>query len=370
MHEVKKGDGVTKNQAKTIPPSEFAKLLLPSLGAAFRLLVQPATLKQCPRFLHEGIDPITHLLIQANNTAVINRWLNHGTKVVFLSSFPRSGNTWLRFLLSDVLLQTQGFETTTQLPVHPDNLIPEFRCDSIASRLARCPHWAKEPPVAFVKTHALYTRLEEVLQAGGPQKNGKPTRDCRVVYLYRSPEDALVSLYHLQRFDTFARSRASLSLDDFCRKEVSRWMDNIDSHFRAADTGFPVLFFSYEGLLENPGLVMGSVLRWLGVEHDDQMVQRAVSNMQFNNLQAMEKNGSRNGHTANEKRRFFRRGGPGSGRAELQESTVQEIRERTAPLMAEADARRMKQPLAHPAATMSRNEGTKEPITPPCLQQI
>ena len=32
---------------------------------------------------------------------------------IFLASYPRSGNTWMRLLLSDALLQMQGFQTAT-----------------------------------------------------------------------------------------------------------------------------------------------------------------------------------------------------------------------------------------------------------------
>ena len=34
-------------------------------------------------------------------------------KDIFLASFPRSGNTWMRLLLSDLILQMQGFSTNT-----------------------------------------------------------------------------------------------------------------------------------------------------------------------------------------------------------------------------------------------------------------
>jgi hypothetical protein len=345
--------------SKPLPLVEFAKVLPPSLGTAFRLLFQPATLRQWPRLLHQGIDPIIRLLIQANNIAIINRWLDQGTKVVFVVSFPRSGNTWMRYLLTDILLQQHEVETTTELPVHPENLIPEFRCDSLLSRLARCPRWAMEPPMAFVKTHFLFTQLEQMLTGNGRQgfraRSGDraPYRDCRALYFYRSPEDALVSLYHLNRRDDYVQSRALLGIDAFCQKEVSRWVNNIASYFRAADKGFPVFFVSYERMLEEPAIALGDMLHWLGVPHDSQMTRRAVSNMQFDKLQAMEIQANKTRNPAQEQKLFFRRGGFGSGCAELQESTVQEIRQRTASLMSEANQRRMKQPSEHPGPVMA-----------------
>ncbi len=73
--------------------AELAKLLGESLAPALRLLIKPSTLRQWRRLLREGIDPIVHLLLQANNSALINRWLNKGTRVVFLTSSEGAKDT-------------------------------------------------------------------------------------------------------------------------------------------------------------------------------------------------------------------------------------------------------------------------------------
>src|ERR1700722_924134 len=295
-------------RGKTFPAADLTKLLGASFLPALRLLLRPDTRRQWPTLLREGIDPIVRLLIQANNTALINRWLDQGTKVVFVSSFPRSGNTWMRFLLADILLQMHGVETTTELPVDPDDLIPEFRCDSIVNRLARCPQWAAEPPMAFIKTHVSFSRLEEISSRNirqpskGQSEGSGPLRDWRVLYLYRSPEDALVSFYHLCLGDVSLRGRTAHGLDAFCQSAVARWVENISSHFRAADDGFPVYFVSYEQLLEKPAIVLGNALRWLGLPDDIQMVERAVSNMQFEKLQAMERQRNKTGRPDDEQK--------------------------------------------------------------------
>jgi hypothetical protein len=360
------------SEIKTIPFAALARLSPASVGAAIRLLLQPGTIRQWPRLLHEGTVPIARLVIQSYNTAIINRWLNNGSRVVFLSSFPRSGNTWMRYLLSDILLQMHDVDTTTQLPIHPNDLISYFNGHLIPRRLARCPQWAAKPQTAFVKTHGPFAQLEQILSRRNRRNSGD--RGCRAVYLYRSPADTLVSLYHLI-------NKTSQGIDDFCRTEVVGWMNNISSYLRAADNGFPVFFISYECLLEKPAIVLGDMLRWLGLQHDNRMAERAVSNMQFGKLQAMEIQQNKNRPPAKEQKLFFRRGGPGSGRIELQESTVLEIQQRTAALMSEVTQRRMKQPSEHPAhATTTPSPSATEAPFPngkpreseitPCLQQV
>ena len=173
-------------------------------------------------------------------------------------------------------------------------------------------------------------------------------RNCKVVYIYRSPEDALVSLYHLNCPDVYARNRARLGIDAFCRKEVSGWVKNISSYLRAADDGFPVFFVSYERMLEKPAIILGDLLHWLGLEHDSKMAQRAVFNMQFAKLQAMEIERNKTRSPGTERKLFFRRGATGSGQDQLQESTLREISQQTDSLSREADLRLPKQSSAHP----------------------
>jgi hypothetical protein len=333
------------HQGRPIPPGDFVKLLAGTIGPAMRLILKPSTLRQWQRVFYQGTDPLVLLLLQANNTALINHWLNRGTRVVFLSSFPRSGNTWMRFMLSDVLLQMQGVETTTQLPVHPDNLVPEFTANSILRRRTRCPGWAYETSLAFIKTHCLFERVEEVLACGGRQRSGLQ-RDCRVVYVYRAPEDALVSLYHLTHRDVYSQQRARHTIDEFCRVVISDWVKSMSSYLQAADEGFPTFFLSYERLSESPVKALADMLHWLDVPNENQIAGRAVANMQFAKLQAMEIKANESRSVSHKKKLFFRRGGPGSGSVELKTSTLQEIRAQAEPWLQEAESRRIKQARA------------------------
>lgn len=71
-----------------------------------------------------------------------------GERVVFISSYPRSGNTWIRSILADCFIQDMGFNTTTKLPIHPDKIIPDRYCNMIAER-----DTSITTPGLFVKTH-------------------------------------------------------------------------------------------------------------------------------------------------------------------------------------------------------------------------
>ncbi len=241
-----------------------------------------------------------------------------GGKVCFISSFPRSGNTWLRFLLSDIFLQRAGIATNTVLPVHPDKVIPDIYINLVAAREREI------APGLFVKTHESFDRLKKHIPAPA-------LRQCKHVYIFRSPEDALVSFYRYHVREENLKDKVRRGKDYFCRTHVRDWMANAASYARAAQHGAEVFFVSYEGLLDHTGPVLSGILDWLGVDYQEAMVQRAVSHMKFDNLR-MEAERARASRGE-----FSGRGGPGAGAAELEAATLARIRKEPAGVMDQAN---------------------------------
>lgn len=324
--------GQQVSAAKSSPEASLPGAFYRGIGPALRLLLQGRNFSQLPRLLREGPDPVYRLFIQAHNAMVITRLLRQGWQVNFVSSFPRSGNTWVRHLLADIFLQNNGIETSTELPIHPDKIIPDFYCHWIARRDVTIP-----TPGVFIKTHENFNQMQQrygdVVPAVSDPARVPPFRGCKQIYLYRSPEDALVSLFHFHQRSKHLRHKTTAGIDAFCRAFLPKWEENLAGYLRAADEGFPVLFVPYELLLQYPAEILSNLLRRLGSRHDGAIVERAVCNMQFSKLQAVERN------LFNEDAFFFRKGCKGAGRAELQNDTMDIIQERTSALMEQANAR-------------------------------
>ena len=283
-------------------------------GAALRLLFKASNFGHFPRLLREGPAPLARLAIQMHNTAEIMRLLRGGKPLVFISSFPRSGNTWIRYLLADAFLQIRGVATATELPVHPDKIVPGFLLQ------LDCPAGWERPGArrsgedardVSANAGTIWGRAASAGAAGSAA--APPFRGCKHVYLYRSPEDALVSLFHFDGHHKQAKFKAAAGVDAFCRANLPSWEENVASYLRAEEEGYPVLFVPYELVLQYPAEILSHLLRWLGVRHDGATVERAVSNMQFNKMREVEARS-----LSNEEAFFFRRGCKGSGRAELQ----------------------------------------------------
>jgi len=232
----------------------------------------------------------------------------------------------MRYLMCDVLLQNQGFVTTTELAVDPGRIIPDYYAQMFARR-----DTSVKTPGHMIKTHDLIPMMQAHI-------GGDPAiRKCRYLYLYRTPEDALVSLYHLSLREKYIRSKAGRNIDLFCLEALPTWIEHLNSYLDALDEGVDVHLVFYDQLLRQTTAVLRETLRWLGVPHTEAILNHADSNMKFGKLQAME------AKTLDGRVPFFRRGSDGSGSAELKPETLSKIRDATNHLVARANERLARQ---------------------------
>ncbi len=257
--------------------SHLVRILREGAFPALRLLARPKTLAQIPRLLREGVAPARRMFVQAHNNREMSRLLREHEPISFVCSFARSGNTWMRYLLCDVLLQNQGIQTTTELPVPLGRIIPDYYDDLIARR-----EYTVQTPCHLIKTHDLIPLLQQ--HVGGDPAVLK----CKYLYLYRTAEDALVSFFHLYLREKFIRSKAGRDIDLFCLEVLPGWLLHLNSYLEALKEGVEIRLVSYEQLLRQPAAILSETLRWLRIPNSEAAVARANANMQFSNLKAME----------------------------------------------------------------------------------
>ncbi|MEG3944863.1 sulfotransferase domain-containing protein, partial [Microcoleus sp. w2-18aC4] len=223
---------------------------------------------------------------------------------VILASYPRSGNTWMRLLLSDIILQSQGFKT--QLG---GNFIPDIYKEKLDI-------WNRDPrlkkiPLRIIKSHELYD-----------------TRYVNSIYLFRKPADALCSFYYYLLGDPEQREELQKQgIDDFCKVKVEQWRTHVESYIEAKEKKSDnVLFISYENLKEKPEIILRKTTRdFLGLNITSRMCQIAVDNQKFEELQRIQKleDTSQLGFwEAGGYQNFFRKGKVNSSKDELGQSTI------------------------------------------------
>ena len=272
-----------------------------------------------------------------------------GKSVVWLASYPRSGNTWLRALLTNYL---GGGETPAsinalaggspfvrrevfdeELGVSSSDLTPEeiLRHRALLHELLA----ADLPRPTFVKVHDAFLRTAEGAFLF------PPAAALGAVYVVRNPLDVAVSY---ARFWNWPLARAVAELNNpaaaLARRKrriyevlpepLSTWSGHVATWVDQRD--LPVHVVRFEDLLADPAAAFAGVLRSAGIEPDDGRVAWAVGHARFDGLRGQEE---RSGFHEKPRtaRFFFRDGRAGQWRETLSPEQVRTIVDAHAPLM-------------------------------------
>jgi tetratricopeptide (TPR) repeat protein len=231
---------------------------------------------------------------------------------IFVDSYPRSGNTWMRLLISDMILQLHGLNTTTG-----GNIIPD--CYKVDVQTWDQEHELKIP-IRFIKTHEPYT-----------------TSYNKVIYLFRHPGDCLSSYYYYSLRYEHCRH---LEINSFCLERIDEWCNHVQSYIEAkAEHHENILFISYEILHNYPNQVLKLIMNLLGFSSTQSICEKAVKNQSFKKLQnlAQQENPEKMGFFEDEGyKNFFRKGKVNSYLEELSLETIKLINEKALPIYKKA----------------------------------
>ena len=275
-------------------------------------------------------------------------------KTIWLASYPKSGNTWLRLLLANYLVNDHKPVDINAMPVHDgiasgrlpfDNLllidsgllthdeIDRLRprvYEALASGATTGDDEPGVAPVRFVKVHDAYisTSKAEPLLAGRKGADG-------AIVIVRDPRDIAPSLAGHNR-STVDEAIAFMENKDtgFCvavtrqnnqfRQKLQDWSGHVGSWLDQTD--IPVHLVRYEDMTEDAGASLEGVLTFAGLEAAPDKVRRAVDFSKFGELRAQERErGFREAPRPNPAGDFFRRGEAGAWRDELTTAQVARI---------------------------------------------
>ncbi|MDQ3877523.1 MAG: sulfotransferase domain-containing protein [Actinomycetota bacterium] len=191
----------------------------------------------------------------------------------FLCSYPKSGRTWLRFMIATYLADANGLG----IDVDFQNLfwlVPADTSDPVRGRSAY--RFRNDDRIPEIVT----SHLEFDANAG-------PFSKRPVVFVVRDPRDLLVSKYFSRRF----RERGfDGPLSDFVRDEVegipnlvhylNSWADRLERD--------DALVVSYEALSSDTPNELARVLSFAGVEVEDRSLDRAIEAGAFDRMKELE----------------------------------------------------------------------------------
>jgi len=184
-----------------------------------------------------------------------------GNKIVWLVSYPRSGNTWLRLLLANVQYpeKVRGY-------VDIDKLTPDIHQKPWREV---CAGEGFRQPV-FVKSHHAILNLYY---------------DWKVVYLYRDGRDVALSCYYYGMWaGTVGGTEA---FKDYLRNKFlpgkvpfGRWKIHV-AVWMGSGLGLNFLPIRYEDMLKDPAAELRKVLKYAGMEVSDEIITQAVDRVSF-----------------------------------------------------------------------------------------
>lgn len=177
---------------------------------------------------------------------------------VFIVSYPKSGNTWVRFLIANLL--KQGDEEIDFYTVH--RYVPEVgRHNQMIQGLPR-------PRV--MKSHARY-------------RHEYP----RVIYVVRDGRDVYVSYY----FHSVTGSVAGTTFREFLRRRdhfPCLWGDHVESWLFRRYQQSEMLVVTYEGLIANCLGQLRRIADFIGLEAKERQLRSAVEAASFQNMRRLE----------------------------------------------------------------------------------
>jgi hypothetical protein len=184
------------------------------------------------------------------------------TKRVFLVSFPKSGNTWLRFLLVNYFYGSNNINFTN---------INKFSLSGIENS-----NNAFDGPVKFIKLHKSFDQLGDLCVK----------KDDVFILLYRNPCKVLSSYYHFKKAqepDFFSNPTRFLDVYD---EQWKSWGEHFQSWLNMKGK-INISYHSYEDLMKNPAEVMFETIKAIGCEPDLSKIATAVKRSDLNNMKAM-----------------------------------------------------------------------------------
>ncbi len=184
--------------------------------------------------------------------------LNIRPEDVFLISYPRSGNTWVRFMLANLLKPDS--ETIDFHNIH-DYIPEEGRNNDIINTLS-------SPRI--IKTHSTYK-----------------ANYSRVIYLVRDGRDVYVSYYHYR----LKKLPEGCSFSEFLRMEdhsPSLWGDHVESWLNHQEQLSGILIVHYENLLSNPNAELKRMVDFIGIQATEEEIIQAVHASRFDNMRKID----------------------------------------------------------------------------------
>jgi aryl sulfotransferase len=245
--------------------------------------------------------------------------------IVWIASYPKSGNTWFRAVLNNLLSDSEQAKSINELDLSGiassrslfDQVAGISSSDLSIDEIERYrPQVYKQlsddsEESIYLKVHDAWT----LNRAGDPLFPEDVTRG--VIYIIRHPLDVAVSLSHHNSEDVAdslnKMNNASYGLclgEKRLFNQLPQKMLSWSGHVRSwvIESGLKVHLLKYEDMIDNPFTAFSESLKFLNIEYKKEKLEAAILNSDFKTLKKQEMAAGFNEKPINATT-FFRKGG-------------------------------------------------------------
>tara|TARA_Y100000591_G_C21814317_1_gene689756 strand:+ start:19 stop:870 length:852 start_codon:yes stop_codon:yes gene_type:complete len=203
---------------------------------------------------------------------------------IFIASFPKSGNTWVRLIVANLLNKKPNFNNI-------DHFLPETYSYKESF------YFQNSENIRIFKSHDYFDH-----------------RFKKVIYVVRDPREIIVSSYFFQmKIGTIKKNYSKKKfIIDFIKGKYSAnfgtWEQNVGSWYGSRNQN--IIFVRYEDLKEKPRHEIKKISKFLKIKISDKKILKIINRTSFKNLQSEEKKDSLKWNSIKSKSNipFFRSG--------------------------------------------------------------
>ena len=184
---------------------------------------------------------------------------------VYLVEYPKSGVTWLSFIIANLLIKYNELPLKTNF-YNVDDFVVDM---SNESNIENWPPY-KIPGYRFIKSHD-QVRLDF----------------RKVVYLWRDPFDVMRSYYTMSKglhefkgsFPSFVESK---------KYGIFRWVEHVHGWLYNSSRQQKILFINYENMMNDPSAQLRCLMEVLGWTPNDEHLSAALAESEFKKMRQLE----------------------------------------------------------------------------------
>lgn len=261
--------------------------------------------------------------------------------IIWLASYPKSGNTWVRMLIGQILSEDRNknsfFENLKKIYNYPERVHFKKLVNDFSNRDEIIKNWINSQNIINLKNENIILKTHNILGSFGKYSftNYKVTEG--VIYIVRDPRNIIGSLknhFFLKDINEAKEFIFEKNQWIFEKDRVDTFISSWNYHYKSWKTFKKnYLLIKYEDLLQNPRDQVLRICQYLEkffkINSQKINIDQIIENSSFSNLQKIENEGKFNEGKVNqvtgEKAKFFHLGPLNNWRTMLDNKTVSDV---------------------------------------------